>query len=106
MPLLRQLSLDSTHASFVDLDDVGLEQHETLQAAVSVTHIVDRDPQPRLAKSLHGIQQVNRVTENLLLADLDAEILARLPGKLGDEMFRRDGDHGRWKKIHVESHIL
>src|SRR5688572_32056571 len=61
---------DADHAALVDLQHVRLQEHQALQTAAAETDVVDGDHQPRRAQRANRLDQVRRIADDLLLADL------------------------------------
>src|SRR6185436_17012463 len=97
---------DADHAALVDLQHVRLEQDETLQATVPEADVVDGNEKARRVQRADRLDQVGRITDDLLLADLQAERVAGQRRREGlDQMLRGHGDQRGRKDVQVKPHV-
>ena len=83
---------DADHAALVDLQHIRLQQHQALQATAAEADVVDGHQQSRRAQRAHRLDEVRRVADDLLLADLQAKRAGRQRrGKVFEQMMHGNG---------------
>ena len=76
----RRLSVDAADQRAVELEDVGAQRHDALQAGVALTDVIDRDSGAAFAQLVENTTQDNRIGDLLVLGDLDLDA-GQVPGK-------------------------
>ncbi len=100
----RTIAAQTDDASLVDFDDVGFQQDQALQTTVSESDVIDRDQHTGIAQLAHRLEQIRRIADDLLLADLHAVPVRRdRLRKRREKMLGRDGNQRGGKQIDVKS---